>query len=137
MAATVPRASLFPFVLSAACAAQWIDPSDGVAVWCHGDRSFVGEEEQPKWRLVPVEGDMNELFAGEDILVESSDPEDDEELSKQRLYIYESWLQETARKQGLVTRDDGRGKNVSACSSGMETQEAEALLMQANQESLK
>jgi hypothetical protein len=40
---------------------------------------------------------MKELFEGEEVLAESSDVEGDAELEAKPLYIYESWLQETAR----------------------------------------
>jgi len=65
-------------------------------------RSYVPMDEgldKPKWRLVPVQGNMNELFEGEEVLAESSDKEEDEELAKKPLYIYESWVQEAARKK--------------------------------------
>lgn len=35
------------------------------------------EAVEQKWRLVPVEGNMKELFEGEEVLAESSDAEED------------------------------------------------------------
>ena len=66
-------------------------------------RYYIGMDdaslEQPRFELVQVQGNMKELFEGEEVLVESSDPEEDAELEKRPLYIYESWLLETARKE--------------------------------------
>lgn len=57
-----------------------------------------GAEDTPLWRLVPA-GNMAELFEGEEVLVESSDAEEDAEIAKETLYVYESWLDEAAREQ--------------------------------------
>ena len=57
-----------------------------------------GVDEQ-RWRLVPVKGNMKELFEGEEVLAESSDPEEDAELERKTLFVYESWLAEAARKK--------------------------------------
>lgn len=55
--------------------------------------------DEPRWRLVPVKGNMKELFEGEDVLAASSDAEEDTELEKKPLFVYESWLAEAARKK--------------------------------------
>ena len=59
----------------------------------------AGVEAEPRWRLVPVKGNMKELFEGEEVLAESSDAEEDAELEKKPLFVYESWLAEAARKK--------------------------------------
>ena len=55
-------------------------------------------EDRPLWKLVPA-GNIAELFEGEEVLVESSDAEEDAAIAKEPQYVYESWLDETARKQ--------------------------------------
>jgi len=57
-----------------------------------------GVDEQ-RWRLVPVKGNMKEMFEGEEVLAESSDAEEDAELERKQFFVYESWLAEAARKK--------------------------------------
>ena len=62
--------------------------------------------DEPRWELVQMRGNMQELFEGEEVLAESSDPEEDAELEKKPVYVYESWLMETARKKVSLPTSD-------------------------------
>jgi hypothetical protein len=77
-----------------------------------GDGLFMdaGVEAEPRWRLVPVKGNMKELFEGEEVLAESSDAEEDAELEKKPLFVYESWLAEAARKKVRRTHTHARAR---------------------------
>ena len=70
----------------------------------------AGVEAEPRWRLVPVKGNMKELFEGEEVLAESSDAEEDAELEKKPLFVYESWLAEAARKKVRRTHTHARAR---------------------------
>ena len=66
------------------------------------------------------------------MLVESSDAEEDAEIAKEPVFVYESWLEEQARKKGLDTGMEETPADEGLVESGnMETQEAELLLKQA------
>ena len=91
----------------------------------------AGVEAEPRWRLVPVKGNMKELFEGEEVLAESSDAEEDAELEKKPLFVYESWLAEAARKKVRRARARARAHTHTHTHTHIQKCESFAVAVQA------